>query len=65
MKTLGTLVLLFSLTALAGAEDRHRALEAGFQVHLAKPVDIDRILSTLAKVLDSRKSGGDAQKKKK
>src|SRR5690606_14790654 len=30
-----------ALTAYAGAEDRRRALEAGFQLHLAKPVDPD------------------------
>ena len=28
-----------ALTALARLEDRHRALLAGFQLHLAKPVD--------------------------
>jgi two-component system CheB/CheR fusion protein len=56
-------VLAVALTALAGDEDRERARAAGFQAHLAKPVDIDRILSALAKVLESRKSGGDAQKK--
>jgi CheY-like chemotaxis protein len=32
-----------ALTALAGEEDRRRALGAGFQMHLAKPVDIDRL----------------------
>ena len=32
-----------ALTALAGEEDRRRALEAGFQMHVAKPVDIDRL----------------------
>jgi two-component system, chemotaxis family, CheB/CheR fusion protein len=32
-----------ALTALAADEDRRRALEAGFQMHVAKPVDIDRL----------------------
>jgi two-component system CheB/CheR fusion protein len=32
-----------ALTALAGEEDRLRALSAGFQMHLAKPVDIGRL----------------------
>lgn len=32
-----------ALTALAGEEDRRRALSAGFQMHVAKPVDIDRL----------------------
>jgi two-component system CheB/CheR fusion protein len=50
-----------ALTALAGDEDRRRALAAGFQAHLAKPADIDRILSALAKVLESSRSSGDAR----
>jgi two-component system CheB/CheR fusion protein len=32
-----------ALTALAGEGDRERALAAGFQMHLAKPVDIDHL----------------------
>jgi two-component system CheB/CheR fusion protein len=32
-----------ALTALAAADDRNRALDAGFALHLAKPVDIDRL----------------------
>jgi two-component system CheB/CheR fusion protein len=32
-----------ALTALAGEEDRRQALSAGFQMHVAKPVDIDRL----------------------
>jgi CheY-like chemotaxis protein len=55
-------VLAVALTALAGDEDRRRARAAGFQAHLAKPVAIDRILSVLAKVLESRKSNGGAWK---
>ena len=37
-----------ALTALAGDEDRRRALDAGFQVHLAKPIGIDRLLGAVA-----------------
>ena len=43
-----------AFTALATEDDRRRALAAGFQLHLAKPIDIDRLrdavlkLSTLA-----------------
>jgi two-component system CheB/CheR fusion protein len=32
-----------ALTALAAEDDRRRALDAGFQRHLAKPIDIDRL----------------------
>jgi len=39
-----------ALTALAGDEDRRRAAEAGFQVHMAKPVDIDRLIKALARL---------------
>jgi two-component system, chemotaxis family, CheB/CheR fusion protein len=36
-----------ALTALAGDDDRQRALSAGFQVHLSKPVDLDRLTQEL------------------
>ena len=37
-----------ALTALAGEENRRRALSAGFQVHMAKPVDVDDLTQVLA-----------------
>ena len=37
-----------ALTAHARAEDRQRALAAGFQEHLAKPVDPDELIRTVA-----------------
>lgn len=40
-----------ALTALAGVEDRRRAFDAGFQVYLAKPVDIDRLVTALTMLL--------------
>lgn len=36
--------LLVAMTAIGGAEARRQAREAGFDVHLTKPVDLDRIL---------------------
>jgi CheY-like chemotaxis protein len=37
-----------ALTAFAGAPDRMRALAAGFQVHLAKPVEPSELVVTVA-----------------
>ncbi|HEU5321408.1 MAG TPA: response regulator, partial [Methylomirabilota bacterium] len=39
-----------ALTAYAGREDEARALEAGFQLHLAKPVDPLRLVEAVARV---------------
>jgi two-component system CheB/CheR fusion protein len=40
-----------AITALAAAEDRQHALGAGFDRHLAKPVDVDRLLAALSRLL--------------
>jgi signal transduction histidine kinase len=40
-----------ALTAYARAEDRRRALQAGFQVHLAKPVEPEELVLTIAGLL--------------
>lgn len=39
-----------AMTAFARSEDRTRALRAGFQVHLAKPVDPAELVATIASV---------------
>ena len=39
-----------ALTALAGEEDRLRARAAGFQMHLAKPVDITRLMQAVVEL---------------
>ncbi|WP_051361711.1 ATP-binding cassette domain-containing protein [Solimonas soli] len=36
-----------ALTGYAGADDRMRALMAGFQIHLAKPVDPEELVATV------------------
>jgi two-component system, sensor histidine kinase len=45
--TLGERIFLIALTAYGTAEDRRRAREAGFDVHMTKPAD----LTTLAALL--------------
>ena len=37
-----------ALTAYARAEDRRRALHSGFQMHVAKPVELDELLTVVA-----------------
>jgi len=37
-----------ALTAYARSEDRMRALQAGFQIHLAKPIDPTELVTTIA-----------------
>ena len=44
-------VVALALTSFARVEDRMRALKAGFDEHVAKPIDPDRVLRTLVKVL--------------
>ena len=37
-----------ALTALARIEDRKRAMLAGFQSHISKPVDADELIAVVA-----------------
>jgi CheY-like chemotaxis protein len=37
-----------ALTAYARSEDRMKALRAGFQMHLAKPIDPAELVTTIA-----------------
>jgi signal transduction histidine kinase/CheY-like chemotaxis protein len=39
-----------ALTALARTEDRKRALNAGFEIHLAKPIDPSELVSTVERL---------------
>ena len=56
--TRGPLVAI-ALTAHARPEDRVRALESGFQWHLAKPIDPAELLSVLSTLLVQQKGLGD------
>jgi len=44
-------VLALALTSFARVEDRIRALKAGFDEHVAKPIDPERVLRTLVEAL--------------
>ncbi len=41
-----------ALTALASDDDRRRALDAGFQLHICKPVDATRLASVIGTLID-------------
>ena len=43
-----------ALTAYAGAEDRRRALHAGFQVYLPKPVEPNELIATVARLAERK-----------
>ncbi|MBR6070674.1 MAG: response regulator [Ruminococcus sp.] len=48
---------VLAMTANAFKEDEEKAKEAGMQAHIAKPIDVDRLLSTLARVLSEHEKG--------
>lgn len=45
-------LVALALTSFSRVEDRVRALKAGFDMHVAKPIDPDLILRTLAEVIE-------------
>jgi CheY-like chemotaxis protein len=45
-----------ALTAHARAEDRLRALAAGYDAHVAKPIEIVELATVIASVVRRRKS---------
>ena len=40
-----------ALTALVRAEDRKRAMLAGFQAHISKPVDVGELIAVVATLM--------------
>jgi CheY-like chemotaxis protein len=51
-----------ALTALTRTEDRKRALSAGYQMHVAKPIDPSELVSTVERLADSRHGIGLAER---
>lgn len=47
---------IVAMTAYARAEDRRRALEAGFDRHVAKPIEPDELVEALAAVIDGHRA---------
>jgi PAS domain S-box-containing protein len=47
---------MVALTAYASAQDRHRALEAGYNHHLAKPVDTQELVRVLGRLARQAKA---------
>ena len=46
-----------ALTALARPEDRRRALLAGYQMHMAKPIDASESTTAIAALLGRTEQG--------
>ena len=46
-----------ALTAYAGSEDVSRAIRAGFDVHMAKPVEMRDLIRTLRDLIDGARKG--------
>jgi signal transduction histidine kinase/DNA-binding response OmpR family regulator len=51
----GANIPAIALTALARPEDSEHALSAGFQLHLAKPVDIEELAEAIANLIQQKK----------
>lgn len=48
-------ITAIALTAYASEDDRQRALDAGFQIHLSKPVNFDELLEILTSYANDKK----------
>ena len=58
--TFGRDIRLIALTGYGEPEDRDRTADAGFELHLLKPIHPDRLAQTLEQLSDSSPSGGAA-----
>jgi CheY-like chemotaxis protein len=46
-----------ALTAYAGEYDQQKAITAGFQLHLPKPIDPDELVKAIAEMVSTTRSG--------
>ena len=49
----GIHIPIIAMTANAFAEDKMKAIEAGMDDHIAKPIDIDALLAALSKAVNN------------
>ena len=54
----GGLTPAIALTGYVSTQDRHHALEVGYQEHLSKPVDIDELLELVRRLTGSEENSG-------
>jgi CheY-like chemotaxis protein len=50
------LIPAIALTGYASLQDRAQAIEAGYQDHLAKPIDLEFLIEQIKNLLDSKAS---------
>ena len=48
-------ITILAMTANAFEEDKREALEAGMNAHLSKPIEVEKLIKTLKRSLNSRK----------
>ena len=58
----GGLIPAIALTGYASIQDRDLALEAGYQEHFTKPVDVDKLIDLVKNVLTKHNLNGNSQK---
>jgi CheY-like chemotaxis protein len=56
LRASGSTIPAIALTAYASQADAEQAMSAGFDLHMAKPVDFYRLVASLTHVIDSRRS---------
>jgi signal transduction histidine kinase/ActR/RegA family two-component response regulator len=55
LRAAGCKIPSIALTAYATNSDAQKALDAGFDVHLAKPISVERLVETLSELLEARR----------
>jgi signal transduction histidine kinase/ActR/RegA family two-component response regulator len=55
LRASGNQIPAIALTAYASRADAEQAVSAGFDIHVAKPVDFHRLVASLAHVIESRR----------